>query len=643
MKQPTRFSQVRPVITLPSATIGAMADEKHSPTPFFARRRRRRDRAEHHAPCRSAIRRYPRNVPPLRNAGNEPLLTLTATEAAFLSAAYDTIIPADALSPSGTDCGLVTYIDRQLAGAWGGGARLYRSGPFIPGKPEHGYQLPLTPREFFAAGIKATNAWTRKTYGKEFDRLAPADRDGRAQDAWRPARPSSRTSTASRSSRRCCNRRWRASSPIRSMAATATRSPGGWSAIPACRRPMPTRRWNIAARRSSIEPQVDRGLFLRSADHGQRLLKARRRGHGRHGLDRQHHGARAHQGGAHGGRARARRGPFAARRLRVARHPRRAQILGCASSSCSIPRSRRSPSATRPSELALPMRRWEVSPLGDGVGGAGTHWNGITWRFSPSEFVLRSHLTARYGRNAIPEDMTIQDWGVTYDELEPHYDRFEKLCGTSGKAGNLRGQKIEGGNVFEGPRGNDYPNKPLIMSQAGLIFTKAAQSLGYHPFPTPASNSSARLYQSRRHDARRMPVLRPLRILRLRVQCQGKPARLHPAGAAAGQEIRAAVPGLCQPPHLRQGGEEGPWRGLYRPAHRRRDRAAGRSCRALRLSLQQHAAAVDRRHRRTLRPGDRQRRGRQELLPADQFERDAVRRRRDQSVHRHRIVACRDR
>ena len=144
-----------------------------------------------------------------------------------------------------------------------------------------------------------------------------------------------------------------------------------------------------------------------------------------------------------------------------------------------------------PSELALPMRRWEVPPLGDGVGGAGAHWNGVTWRFSPSEFVLRSHLTARYGRNAIPEDMTIQDWGITYDDLEPHYDRFEKLCGTSGKAGNLRGQTIEGGNVFEGPRNNDYPNKPLIMAQAGLIFTKAAQSLGHHPFPTPASNSSA--------------------------------------------------------------------------------------------------------------------------------------------------------
>ena len=106
----------------------------------------------------------------------EPMLTLTATEAAFLSAVYDTIIPADALSPSGTDCGLVTYVDRQLAGAWGSGARMYRNGPFIASKAEYGYQMPLSPREYFAAGIKATNAWTTKTYGKEFDRLPPADR-----------------------------------------------------------------------------------------------------------------------------------------------------------------------------------------------------------------------------------------------------------------------------------------------------------------------------------------------------------------------------------------------------------------------------------------------------------------------------------
>lgn len=106
----------------------------------------------------------------------EPLLTLSATEAAFLSAAADAMIPADELSPSGTDCGVVTYIDRQLAGAYGAGAKTYRSGPFRRGKPEQGYQLPLTPRQYFATGIAAANEWARKTYGKEFDRLAPADR-----------------------------------------------------------------------------------------------------------------------------------------------------------------------------------------------------------------------------------------------------------------------------------------------------------------------------------------------------------------------------------------------------------------------------------------------------------------------------------
>jgi gluconate 2-dehydrogenase gamma chain len=115
---------------------------------------------------------------PLPAAGAEPeiLLALTATEAAFVSAAVNALIPADELSPSGTDCGIVTFIDRQLASAWGGGAKMYRSGPFQKGKPEQGYQLALTPKEFFSAGIAEANAWSHKTYGKEFDRLAPAER-----------------------------------------------------------------------------------------------------------------------------------------------------------------------------------------------------------------------------------------------------------------------------------------------------------------------------------------------------------------------------------------------------------------------------------------------------------------------------------
>jgi gluconate 2-dehydrogenase gamma chain len=108
----------------------------------------------------------------------EPLLTLTPTEHAFVVAAADTLIPADELSPSGSDCGVAVFIDRQLAGAYGSGARLYREGPFQKGKPELGYQLPLNPREFFRAGIAAANAWARKTYGKDFDRLAAAEREG---------------------------------------------------------------------------------------------------------------------------------------------------------------------------------------------------------------------------------------------------------------------------------------------------------------------------------------------------------------------------------------------------------------------------------------------------------------------------------
>ena len=106
----------------------------------------------------------------------EPLLTLTETEHAFVVAAVDTFIPADELSPSGSDCGVAVFIDRQLASAWGGGAKSYRSGPFIKGKPEQGDQFPLTPREFFAAGIAAANDWSHKTYGKTFDRLSPDKR-----------------------------------------------------------------------------------------------------------------------------------------------------------------------------------------------------------------------------------------------------------------------------------------------------------------------------------------------------------------------------------------------------------------------------------------------------------------------------------
>ena len=142
------------------------------------------------------------------------------------------------------------------------------------------------------------------------------------------------------------------------------------------------------------------------------------------------------------------------------------------------------------SETALPVRNWGAFMLGNGVGGAGVHWNAETWRFLPTDFTLKSHLTQRYGANFIPEDMTIQDWGVTWDDLEPHYDTFEYLCGTSGAAGNLKGAIQAGGNPFEGPRSRPYPTPPLKQGYGHALFGEAAKQLGYKPFAQPSGNLS---------------------------------------------------------------------------------------------------------------------------------------------------------
>jgi gluconate 2-dehydrogenase alpha chain len=141
-------------------------------------------------------------------------------------------------------------------------------------------------------------------------------------------------------------------------------------------------------------------------------------------------------------------------------------------------------------ETALPVRNWGAFMLGNGVGGAGVHWNAETWRFLPSDFVTRSHLTQRYGASFLPADMTVQDWGVTYDDIEPYYDKFEYLCGTSGQAGNLKGEIQGGGNPFEGARSRPYPTPPMKQGYGHALFADAAKQLGYKPFPQPSGNLS---------------------------------------------------------------------------------------------------------------------------------------------------------
>src|SRR3954469_11338048 len=66
----------------------------------------------------------------------------------------------------------------------------------------------------------------------------------------------------------------------------------------------------------------------------------------------------------------------------------------------------------KPDETALPMRRFGAFLPGEGLGGAGLHWNGQHWRFLPSDFTMRSHNEERYGKNFIDPELTVQDWGV---------------------------------------------------------------------------------------------------------------------------------------------------------------------------------------------------------------------------------------
>jgi gluconate 2-dehydrogenase alpha chain len=143
-----------------------------------------------------------------------------------------------------------------------------------------------------------------------------------------------------------------------------------------------------------------------------------------------------------------------------------------------------------PQDRALPQR-WPGPFQGaEGVGGSGVTWGGQACRMLPADFRMHSGSVRRYGRRAVPSDSVVQDWPVSYDDLEPFYDRFEFVCGVSGRAGNIGGHIILGGNPHEGPRSRDYPNPPGEPTLAMTLFAGAASDLGHHPFPLPCANPS---------------------------------------------------------------------------------------------------------------------------------------------------------
>jgi choline dehydrogenase-like flavoprotein len=108
------------------------------------------------------------------------------------------------------------------------------------------------------------------------------------------------------------------------------------------------------------------------------------------------------------------------------------------------------------------------------VGGGTLSYGAMAWRFLPQDFRLRSV----YGS---VEDSTLEDWPLTYEELEPYYTKAEWEIGVSGKGG---------ANVFEGKRSKEYPMPPLPFNREASVLAPAARKLGWHPFPIPMAINS---------------------------------------------------------------------------------------------------------------------------------------------------------
>jgi choline dehydrogenase-like flavoprotein len=79
------------------------------------------------------------------------------------------------------------------------------------------------------------------------------------------------------------------------------------------------------------------------------------------------------------------------------------------------------------------------------VGGTTWHWAAATWRYLPSDMKLKS----TYGVGL--------DWPISYDDLEPYYQRAEEALGVVGS--DDQDQSGQGGGAFP-PRSKPYPLPP---------------------------------------------------------------------------------------------------------------------------------------------------------------------------------------
>jgi gluconate 2-dehydrogenase alpha chain len=156
----------------------------------------------------------------------------------------------------------------------------------------------------------------------------------------------------------------------------------------------------------------------------------------------------------------------------------------------SVPKANREIPTVRDGPSSPNRPRGTVHPMMNAVGGTSIHYWAQSWRLKPWDFKTRSEATKRYGPNSIPKGSTLEDWPITYDDLEPYYDIAEHEVGVSGKAGNIRGAIDPQGNVYEGPRQRDYPMPPLRGSDFSNRMAETAKQLGWKPFRPPAAINS---------------------------------------------------------------------------------------------------------------------------------------------------------
>lgn len=122
-----------------------------------------------------------------------------------------------------------------------------------------------------------------------------------------------------------------------------------------------------------------------------------------------------------------------------------------------------------------PFSRTNEAWTANCVGGGTVHMSGYFYRLKPIDFRLKSELGAIKGAN-------IADWPISYDELEPFYERAEDELGVSGNAVP---------HPFLEPRKKNYPLPPLAEHPVSLEIDKVCKSLGFHAIPTARAIASA--------------------------------------------------------------------------------------------------------------------------------------------------------